>query len=181
MHEFIGYVNKLKDIKRTGWVERGVKNPESSAEHSFMAAVLSMLLAKNVDEKKVIKMALIHDLAESVVGDIITKENWPSGGTVTEKEKMEKEEKAVKKMTSSLSAKTRKEVIALWEEYNQQKTRESVFVRDIDIAERLIQAKIYHDRGNYKKPIEGFWKERNISMIKNKEIRTFVIKYIGGE
>lgn len=175
---FIDFALALKGIKRTGWVERGVKDAESIADHSFLTALLSMALADEIDENKAVKIALVHDLAESAVGDLITKENWPSGGTVTEKKKTALEKRAMKKIASSLPLAKQKEILDLWDEFALQKTREAVFVRDIDIAERLIQAKNYHDRKNYEKPLEGFWKENNINSIKNSRIRKFVMDYV---
>ncbi|MBI4175945.1 MAG: HD domain-containing protein [Candidatus Aenigmarchaeota archaeon] len=49
-----------------------IKYPESVAAHSYGTAVLAMVLAKklNVNQERLIKMALIHDLAESIIGDI---------------------------------------------------------------------------------------------------------------
>jgi len=96
--EFIRIVNKLKHIKLTGWVEREIKNPESVADHSFMVALLCILLGnRKINREKAIKMALIHDLAEAEIGDIITKEKWPEKGIISEKEKIKLEENVIKK------------------------------------------------------------------------------------
>ena len=66
--------NQLKTIPRMGWRVRGVREGESVAEHSWAVALLSMMLvdrlAAPVDREKVLRIALIHDLPESVTGDI---------------------------------------------------------------------------------------------------------------
>ena len=71
--KFLKIVGKLKKVKRTGWLVAGIKNPESVAEHSYRLAVLSMVLGKkfNLNTEKLIKMSLIHDLAEGEVGDLV--------------------------------------------------------------------------------------------------------------
>jgi len=45
--EFAKKVRELKDLKRTGWVQRGVSDPESVADHSFMLAILACVYSKN--------------------------------------------------------------------------------------------------------------------------------------
>ncbi|UYV80304.1 hypothetical protein LAZ67_18002363 [Cordylochernes scorpioides] len=60
-----------QELKRTGWVKREVPAPESVAEHMYRAGALSMLLdCPGLDRNKCVKMALVHDMAESIIGDI---------------------------------------------------------------------------------------------------------------
>ena len=61
----------LKRVPRTGWM-RTVKNPESVAEHMYRLAVMCMLAPSGLDVNHCIFLALCHDMAESVVGDIPT-------------------------------------------------------------------------------------------------------------
>jgi len=47
LKESIGFILQagiLKNLPRTGWLLRGIKNPESVADHSYRTALLSMLL-----------------------------------------------------------------------------------------------------------------------------------------
>lgn len=71
--EFAKLIGRSKKIKRTGWVREGVQNPESVAEHCFRLIVLSMVLAPKlgVDQEKLIKMAILHDLGEVKTGDLV--------------------------------------------------------------------------------------------------------------
>ena len=64
--EFLRAVGGLKGLTRRGWLEAGIKNPESVAEHSYRTAVLAMILAdlQGLDAEKAIRMALLHDMAE---------------------------------------------------------------------------------------------------------------------
>lgn len=183
---FFRKVNRLKGIKRSGWVERGVKDPETVAGHSFMVALMVLVLAKereiaeNIDREKVVKMALIHDLAEAETGDIITEESRSRGeGEMSRKEKLRLERKGLEKMLSNLDREPAGEIKELWEEYERGKTREAKFVRDIDLAEMLLQAYRYYKEGNFQRPLEGFWDERNLGKIKNEKIRKMVRDVVG--
>jgi len=71
-------LQRLKRLDRTGWTLRGQPNgTESVAAHSFGVAVTAMLLADEIttrglslDVERVLRMALIHDWAETRVGDM---------------------------------------------------------------------------------------------------------------
>ena len=174
-------MEKLKKIRRTGWIERGVRSPESVAEHSFLTALMCMILAgEDIDREKAIKMALVHDIVEAEVGDIIAKESWPDGGSMTRKEKVVLERKGLKKLLSCLGKGLTREITELWEEYEEGKTPEAKFVRDIDVAEMIIQAHIYHKEGNFKKPLDVFWDEKNMARIRDKRIKNLVKNIIEG-
>jgi putative hydrolase of HD superfamily len=50
-------------------------SPESVADHSYALSILSLSLADgtlNLNREKVLLMSLLHDLGESIIGDIIT-------------------------------------------------------------------------------------------------------------
>lgn len=67
-------VIKLKDVKRSGWKKAGVFQPESVAEHTYHVILYSLILCnlfeEVLDKDKVLKLAVIHDLAEAITGDI---------------------------------------------------------------------------------------------------------------
>jgi len=71
-------LQRLKRLERTGWTLRGLPNgTESVASHSFGVCVTAMLLADDirtrgleVDCERVLRMALLHDWAETRVGDM---------------------------------------------------------------------------------------------------------------
>ena len=70
--------NKLKDVIRTGWVDWKVQRErvESIAEHMyFMYTLANIYLPKQYNEEgydksKILNMIMIHDLAETLTGDI---------------------------------------------------------------------------------------------------------------
>jgi len=72
-------ISNLKYVVRSGWIIRGVPNAlaETVAGHTFEVALISMYLADELrkcvetDVEKVLKMSLIHDIPEVVVGDVV--------------------------------------------------------------------------------------------------------------
>lgn len=178
---FLDTARKLKSTRRTGWVERGVSGPESVADHSCMMALMCMAMPADgrIDKSKAIRMALVHDLAEAETGDIIKKESWPAGGSMAAADKADLERKALKNMLAGVERRTASEMLGLWEEYEEGITPEAVFVRDIDVAEMIMQAKSYHDKGNFSRSLEGFWDKSNTGLIRNKSIKMLVMKVIG--
>ena len=160
--EFLRKVGRLKTTKRKGWVLKGIEDAESVAEHSFRTAILALVLSEKegVDADKCVKMALVHDLAEAITGDI------------TPFDKLSKEEKSkieTKAMAELLKG-THTEIIGIWEEYDECKTPEARFVHDMDKIEMLLQAFEYEKLGKYE--LREFWEhvQKNIRGRTAKEI-----------
>src|SRR5690606_39493298 len=61
----------LKDEARVGWVQHGVREPESVAGHAWGTAYLCLLFADaaGVDRDHAVAIAVVHDLAEALTGD----------------------------------------------------------------------------------------------------------------
>jgi putative hydrolases of HD superfamily len=63
---------RLKKLRRQGWIDRGVNDPESTADHSWAVALLAWLLVHDrpeLDRDRVLLLGLVHDLPEAVAGD----------------------------------------------------------------------------------------------------------------
>ena len=74
---FIEEIGILKSLPRTGWLIHGIKNGESIADHCYRMTLLSMLLADTLvakgmklDTEKVMRLSLLHEIAEARIGDI---------------------------------------------------------------------------------------------------------------
>ncbi|MEB3757826.1 MAG: HD domain-containing protein, partial [Desulfurococcales archaeon] len=87
----------LKWLARTGWMQRGVPQSmaESVSQHSFEAALIALdigftleSMGLSVDPFKASVLALIHDIAEAVVGDI---PKWSSSRMGSSKDSLEAE------------------------------------------------------------------------------------------
>src|SRR5882762_4800653 len=71
-------LQRLKNLDRTGWTLRGLPpRTESVASHSFGVSVTAMLLADDlgargiqIDVARMLRMALLHDWAETRIGDM---------------------------------------------------------------------------------------------------------------
>ncbi|HEU5432327.1 MAG TPA: HD domain-containing protein, partial [Thermomicrobiales bacterium] len=76
---FLRQLERLKSLRRTGWRDRGVPRDEieSVADHTLRVAVLAWLTAEaaakrgaSIDPNRVLQLALVHDLAEALAGDL---------------------------------------------------------------------------------------------------------------
>lgn len=132
-----------KELPRQGFIALGFKRNEadSVAAHSFVTALLAYFLARKlqsegikIDAEKVLKMGLVHDIGETIVGDVGTFVKGMAGGVFKNIE-----EEGVKALVEGLDSK--EEIIKLVEEYDQRKTLEARVVKAADNLDALAQAK----------------------------------------
>ena len=149
--EFAHLVGRLKVTPRTGWVRRGVPKYESVADHSWSVAALCLLLPNNFDVTKCIAMGVLHDLAESITGDICP------GDNISKEEKVRIEAKATEQIASLLSQacgetggdssqSSVQQLMALFHEYEKRESKEAVAVKDLDLLDMIVQASVYEER-----------------------------------
>ena len=145
-------IGKLKTIKRSGWVRCGIPKPESVADHSFRCAFMAMMLGDmlDVDTERLIKMALLHDMAEVVSGDIT-----PHDG-ITKEEKSKREGEGILSLIKDLPNK--ETYLSLWKEYEEGRTMESKLARNIDKLEMALQT-IEYQRAHPEKNLDEFIEE----------------------
>ncbi len=149
-------VGILKRTSRKGWISWvGVKDPESVADHTMRSAVIVMCLSdlRGLDTDKLLRMALLHDVHEAIIGDYDYSDKKKMGET--EVNKIEKE--AIRKLFAALPEPIREEYIKLADEYCLQQTREAKFVRQIDKIEMVMQALEYEKEGYNKARLQAFW------------------------
>lgn len=142
----------LKLLPRTGWLQRGVANPESVAEHTFGVAILALLVAgqhPGLDRAKLLTLALLHDLAEALLGDLPTSARRLLGA--------EAKHAAERRATAELFAElpSRAEYLALWDEYARGTSPEARLVKGLDRIEMLAQALAYERAGS--RALAEFW------------------------
>jgi putative hydrolase of HD superfamily len=138
---FFDQAMRLKQLKRSGWRRCGVESCESVAEHTFGVSVLALVLANaaGVDRGKCVALAVVHDLAEAIVGDIT-----PLDG-IDVVEKQRRERGGLTQMTAMLH--NSEDLVALWEEYEAGKSPEARLVRELDALEMAWQASSYVRHG----------------------------------
>ena len=137
--EFFFQIAELKKLPRSGWkIKVGLENSESVAEHSYMMSVMSMVLSdmKSLDSEKVLKMAILHDWAESKIGDFMPDQ-------IGYDKKSELENYAMNEILESLPEKIQNNYQNLWNEFLLRETQESKLVHELDKLEMALQAKIY--------------------------------------
>jgi len=147
LEDFFFSVLELKNIPRKGWSDKlNISQPESVADHSFATTIMSMILAneKNVNVEKIMKMSLLHDLAESKIGDLTPEE-------MSKDEKIILENSAMKEILSQLPSNLFEEYQKIWNEFQEKKSKESILLHEIDKLEMAFQAKKYLNESNKEK------------------------------
>lgn len=150
---FMHYLQNLKLLKRTGWYHHNVPAPESIADHMYRMAVLAMLLEDDkVDVRKCVMMALVHDLAEALVGDLTPL------CKVDKEDKQRRELKAIQFLTQDLLGDTHASqwLLTLWNEYEHRSSAEAKIVKDLDCFELCLQAYEY-EKAHGIKDLQPFW------------------------
>ncbi|KAH7328974.1 hypothetical protein B0I35DRAFT_418926 [Stachybotrys elegans] len=126
----------LKTTKRAGWKRFGI-DAESVADHSFRMATMALFCgAEGIDVNKCMKLCLVHDFAEAVVGDFT-----PYSG-VPREEKYRRESLTIDYMASKWNG----EIKTLWDEFEAGETPEAQLAQDLDKVELMTQALDYEDR-----------------------------------
>ncbi len=139
----------LKHVDRAGWLRVGIAQPESVAAHSFGVATLGLILCPpELDRSRVVAIALLHDLAESVVGDIT-----PHDG-VSVDEKRRQERTAAAQLFAG-----RPDLWALWEDYEQDRSPEAHFVHELDKLDMALQAGAYASEADTAQFVESALKK----------------------
>jgi putative hydrolases of HD superfamily len=137
--DFLKIVENLKSTLRYNKTTSGRR--ESSADHSWRLALMVFAVADElgikIDILKSIKIALVHDLAEAITGDIDA--ILIAEGKVSKVHKQNQEEKAMCKIINALPNKLANEVDDLWQEYKENTTREAKFIKALDKIETLVQ------------------------------------------
>lgn len=154
--ELQGRLQTLKLLPRTGWLQRGMQSVESIAEHSFGVAALALIvgdLHPGLDRGRLLAMALIHDMAEALVGDLPASASRLFGKAA----KHEAERKAMLELLGGLPAV--EGYLELWQEYSCAGSPEARLVKALDRLEMLGQALAYERAGS--RGLGEFWEERD--------------------
>lgn len=137
--DFLHKVEKLKSTLRYNQTSSG--RTESSAEHSWRLTLMVFVFAEelqlDVDCNRAMKIAIVHDIAESITGDIDAVKIHDGRMSKEEKEKMELV--AMNELKNILSDDLGLNIYNLWQEYEIGETREAKFVKALDKIETLTQ------------------------------------------
>lgn len=168
---FLHRVGRLKATPRTGWLDRGISQAEteSVADHSFRVALVAWLVAcvppaddePALDADRVLQLAVIHDLAEALTGDLPP---YDSGTVPTNDDesarrrflnqrhirseartatKRAAEDAAMADLRTALPAAVADTLQALWDELQVGTSAEARFVKQADKLETYLQSREY--------------------------------------
>uniref|UniRef100_A0A2P2JZ66 HD domain-containing protein n=1 Tax=Rhizophora mucronata TaxID=61149 RepID=A0A2P2JZ66_RHIMU len=67
--DFLTLCHRLKTTKRKGWINHGIKGPESIADHMYRMALMALIAGDlpGVNRERCIKIAIVHDIAEGIL------------------------------------------------------------------------------------------------------------------
>lgn len=144
--QFFKEVGKSKRLLRSGWVREKIKDPESVAEHSFRVSVFAMVMSDklnpNLDKNKLIKMALLHDLAEVITGDTVT-DRWDLIDVKKRNERESIEENGIKEIFDKIDRED--EFVSIFHEMISRLTPEAKAFFQLDKLEMAFQAFEYEE------------------------------------
>lgn len=145
--KFYVTATKLKDMLRTGWLNWHIskERSESIAEHVYGTSILAIALDSeldiDIDLNKVLRMIVLHELEEIIIGDLTPYDD------VTEEDKLQQGADAVATVLEGMDTQTEYE--QLLHEFNAHETKESQFAFMCDKLEADLQSKIYSEQGYF--------------------------------
>lgn len=158
MIEFLTHANKLKTVFRHSWIEISptrnwssaateehakaltAYRRESTADHSWRITLMALLWADQLDvainKDRAMKIALVHDIAEALAGDIPVHHQSVEAKSKHHEAESQAMETMIGVLTPDIAS---NEIYQYWLEYEEQKTPEARFVKAIDKLEAFIQ------------------------------------------
>jgi len=177
---FFHILERLKTTKREGWRRFGIEKGESIADHMYRMSLITMFAPPSLSSRLNIthctKMALVHDMAEALVGDIT-----PMDG-VAKDEKSRRESTTMDYFVNGLLGRvngglTGMEIKDIWQEYEDSETLESKFVHDVDKIELILQMVEYEKSRQGKLDLGEFsWVATKIKLPEVKEWSDLVME-----
>jgi putative hydrolases of HD superfamily len=151
-------LQRLKCLDRTGWTLRGLPNgTESVAAHSFGVGITAMMLADEIGARglpvntgRVLRMALVHDWAETRVGDMPRTATHYFGAET----RKSAEARAFADIVGGAGV-VESEYQNLYDDYEQRQSIEARIVKAADVIDLLIQAFALERAGA--KGLDEFW------------------------
>jgi putative hydrolase of HD superfamily len=158
MLPFLIELQRLKRLDRTGWTLRGLPNgTESVAAHSFGVAATAMTFADelqsrgvSVNLEKLLRMALLHDWAETRVGDMPKTATSYFGNEVRKRAETAAFADVVREAGGANSL-----YRELYDDYEQRRSLEARLVKAADVIDLLVQVLALERAGA--RGLEEFW------------------------
>ena len=149
--KFFETIHPLDQVKRAGYILRGVPEPESVAAHSHFLAVLTLLMCdqypEDFDREKALAIALTHDLCEAQLMDI----PMPAADAHLKEAKDKAEQAITEKLFEGFDVKYGQ----YHAEFLEASTPEARLVRGLDKAQMMLKISMYQQEG--KGRLKEFW------------------------
>lgn len=134
----------LQAIDRTGWVNRGVENPETVKEHTEALLALAEELQELLTEEEwdgLMEMLEVHDWPEAIHGDEVILEIDPVKRKALKEVKFENEKRALETICAELP--NGEEIVQLWLRFEHSDDPAAKFGRQLDKYQAVEKALEY--------------------------------------
>lgn len=136
----------LQALERTGWVRRGVENPETVKEHTEALIVLAQSLMELLTPEEtdgLFDMLEVHDWPEAIHGDEVILELEPEQRAQLKELKFKNEKKALERLCADLP--NGAEIISLWLRFETSLDAAATFARQLDKYQAVEKAFEYEE------------------------------------
>lgn len=137
----------LSELPRTGWVMRGVPEPESVKEHTeslirLAREIAPELLLTEVELEELLAILEVHDWPEVLAGDTVILGSEPDADELRKKKK-QAESAAMRELAGSLPNGER--ILALYERYDSGADKVASLAKQLDKLQAVMLAREYED------------------------------------
>ncbi len=135
-------------IERTGWINRKIEKPETVSGHMYSCWLIGLLYLPNnyndssYDKSKILKMLLIHDIGETVTGDIPRPEKEQNKAYYDSRENDVMQEFFLAGTYPSMA--NMKDFQECWNEWYDDNSLNSDIAKDIDEIQAIYQLCVYY-------------------------------------
>ena len=138
--EFLKGAERLKTVTRSAYTTTGQQ--ESVAEHTWRVTLMAALLGTqvpDVDQLRLIRMCIVHDLGEAIGGDIPAPEQARRKLEGESAGKSANERRDLLRLLEPLSPTLSADILSLWEEYEAARTPTARLAKALDKLETILQ------------------------------------------
>ncbi len=139
---------RATDVDRTGWVMQHIERPESIVEHMYSCFFIGLIFLPNTypsypqyDKQKILNMLLIHDLAETTLGDVPKYDKTPDYEPRENSEMLRLLLQGTYNGVSVLA-----EYVDAWNAWYERDEENAKIAKDIDTIQAIYQFLIYYNR-----------------------------------
>ncbi len=136
----------LDTLQRAGWVDHGVKNPESVKEHTIALLELAIEMEDELSEEEkfgLLEMLEVHDWPEALHGDEIILELKEGEQNQAKETKFKNEKRALQELCKDMP--NREDIMDLWLRFESSDDPAASFGRELDKYQSVEKALEYEE------------------------------------